>query len=190
MLLFLFLFLSSFQVGFLGLGGNAGAQALLEHEYITLHHWLTPAQLSDLMVFCRTLPGGTGLNASTMSASLAVATRFGFWGTVAASILSVGGLALPPMLWTAILDKAKEWNKHRKLIDCVMVVLRPLVPGLIAGAALLMMRQDIFFSYTMHPWHFCICIFLFLATLVGTIVYRFNGTFMVLLCGIAGWILL
>lgn len=190
MLLFLFLFLSSFQVSLLGLGGNAGAQVLIEHEYITLHHWLTPTQLSDLMVFCRTLPGGTGLNASAMNASLAVASRFGFWGTVAASIVSVGGLAVPSMLWTVILDKAKVWSKHQKLIDCVMVVLRPLIPGLIAGAALLMMRQDIFSSYSLHPWHFFISIFLFLSTLVGTSIYRFNGTFMVLLCGIAGWILL
>ena len=56
MMIFLILFLSFFQVSFLGIGGNASAQALIEHEVITLHHWFTPAQMADLMVFCRLLP--------------------------------------------------------------------------------------------------------------------------------------
>ena len=50
MMIFLILFLSFFQVSFLGIGGNASAQALIEHEVITLHHWFTPAQMADLMV--------------------------------------------------------------------------------------------------------------------------------------------
>ena len=73
MLAFLFLFLSFAQVGLLGLGGSAGSQALLEHELLTLHHWLSPEQLADLMVFCRTLPGGTGLNAAVLGGSAASA---------------------------------------------------------------------------------------------------------------------
>lgn len=80
MLLFLFLLLSFLQVGFLGIGGNASAQALLEHEVITLHHWLTPGQMADLMAFCRILPGGTGINTATLASTLAASSQFGFWG--------------------------------------------------------------------------------------------------------------
>ena len=105
MLPFLFLFLSFLQVGFLGLGSNAGAQALLEHELLTNHHWLTPEQLGDLMVFCRTLPGGTPLNAAVLSGSLATAGQVGFWGTVVASVLAVLGLVVPALTWTAIVTK-------------------------------------------------------------------------------------
>ena len=65
MLIYLFLFLSFTQMGLFGLGGSLGTQALLEHDLITLHKWLTPAQMADLMVFCRALPGGTGINAAT-----------------------------------------------------------------------------------------------------------------------------
>ena len=84
MMIFLILFLSFFQVSFLGIGGNASAQALIEHEVITLHHWFTPAQMADLMVFCRLLPGGTGLNTATLTATIATANKFGFFGTIAA----------------------------------------------------------------------------------------------------------
>lgn len=71
-----------------------------------------------------------------------------------------------------------------------MAVLRPLVPGLIAAAAILLMRQDIFSSFQQSPWDFCVSVFLFLATLIGVGLYRFNAAFMIILCGLAGCILL
>lgn len=190
MLIYLFLFLSFLQVGAFGLGGNAGAQALLEHEAITLHHWLSPAQMADLMVFCRTLPGGTGLNAATLSGSLAAAAKFGFWGCAAASAVSVAGLALPAVAWTAVARRFKDKLKGNGLFECALVLLRPLVPGLIAGAAILMMRAENFSTPGETPWDFGVSLFLFVSTLVGVGLYRFNAVFMILLCGVAGWILL
>ncbi len=190
MLIFLFLFLSYFQVGALGIGGNVGAQALLEHEAITLHHWLTPAQLSDLMAFCRTLPGGTGINAATLSGYLATAGKFGFWGCAGASVVAVAGLAIPSALWTELICRCRQSGPIVRLTDSVMPLLRPLIPGLVIGAALLMMRSETMGSMATTPWHFWISCLLCLATLVGTGIYRVNGTFMVVLCGIAGWLLL
>lgn len=76
MLIFILLFLSFFQIGFLGIGGYASTQALIEHEVITLHHWLTPAQMADLMTFCRALPGGTGLNSATLAGALTVSGQY------------------------------------------------------------------------------------------------------------------
>lgn len=102
-MLFLLLMFSFAQVGFLGIGSSVGSQAFLEHEVITLHRWLTPSQMADLMVFCRALPGGTGINTATLTGFLAASARFGFWGSVVASVLSVVSLALPSALWTAFI---------------------------------------------------------------------------------------
>ncbi len=190
MLPFLFLFLSFLQVGFLGLGSNAGAQALLEHELLTNHHWLTPEQLGDLMVFCRTLPGGTPLNAAVLSGSLGTAGQVGFWGTVVASVLAVLGLVVPALTWTAIVTKLEGKQTYQKLADCVLTLLRPLVPGLIAAAAILMVKPEIFSTPGLNAWDFGVSVFLFAATLLGVSVFRFHAAFMVLLCGIAGWVLL
>lgn len=190
MMVFLILLLSFFQVSFLGIGGNAGAQALIEHEVITLHHWFTPAQMADLMVFCRLLPGGTGLNTATLTATIATANKYGFLGTIFASICAALGLVIPSTFWTAFYTKVQEKRKYQNFYECAMVVLRPLVPGLIGAAAIIMMRADIFGSFTTSPWHFWISIFLFLSTLIGVGIYRFNALFMVILCGIAGCILL
>ena len=189
MLIYLFLFLSFTQMGLFGLGGSLGTQALLEHDLITLHKWLTPAQMADLMVFCRALPGGTGINAATLTGYLAAASRMGFWGCTFASLISLVSLALPSALWTYLFSLWQKNQSYKHLLDCALVLLRPLVPGLIAAAAILLMRPDTMGSPALNPWQFGVSIFLFVATLIGTLLYRFNGGFMIILAGIAGWIL-
>lgn len=189
MLIYLFLFLSFTQMGLFGLGGSLGTQALLEHDLITLHKWLTPSQMADLMVFCRALPGGTGINAATLTGYLATASRMGFWGCTLASLISLVSLALPSALWTYLFSLWQKNQSYKHLLDCALVLLRPLVPGLIAAAAILLMRPDTMGSPALNPWQFGVSIFLFVATLIGTLLYRFNGGFMIILAGIAGWIL-
>lgn len=189
MLLFLFLLLSFLQVGFLGIGGNASAQALLEHEVITLHHWLTPGQMADLMAFCRILPGGTGINTAILASTLAASSQFGFLGTLSASIVSLVGLAVPSTIWTAFYTTLQEKEQYKRFFDCAMVVLRPLVPGLIAAAAIMLIRTDTFGSPSTDMWEVGISAFLFIATLIGVGYYRINALFMIVLCGLAGCLL-
>ena len=52
-----------------------------------------------------------------------------------------------------------------------------------------MMRGDNFGSPTQSPWDFWVSLFLFVCTLLGVAVFRFHAAFMVLLCGLAGWVL-
>jgi len=190
MLLFLFLFLSFFQVGLFSLGSDAGAQALLEHEVITFHHWLTPGQMADFMAFCHILPGGPAVNASTLCGCLSAASRFGFWSGVGGGLLALTGLCVPSFIWTSLVSRFHKSQTCKDLMGCALVLLRPLVPGLIVGAALIMCRADIFGSLTTTPWELGVSVFLFLSTLVGVGIFRFNGGFMIFLCGLAGWFLL
>lgn len=190
MFIYLFLFLSFIQIGLLGIGGHPSTLSLLEHEAITLHKWVSPEQLTNLMVFCRTLPGGTGLNAATLVSSLSTMSRFGFWGAFTASSISVIGLALPAALWSWLIILFKKSGKKSILFDSLISLLRPLVPGLIAAAAILLMNRDNFGSPIDDPWYFGVSIFLFLSTLIGTLYFRFNAFFMIFICGISGWILL
>lgn len=190
MLLFLFLFLSFLQVGFFSLGSDAGAQALLEHEAITLHHWFSTAQMADLMTLCRVLPGGTAVNAATLCGSLSAMPRFGFWGGAGGSALALAALALPSFAWVWLFGRFQKSQSHKQLFDCVLTLLRPLIPGLIVGAALIMCRADIFGSASTTPWELGVSVFLFLATLIGVGLCRFNAGFMIVLCGLAGWLLL
>lgn len=190
MLLFLFLLLSFFQVGFFSLGADAGAQALLEHEIITSHHWMTPGQMADFMAFCHFLPGGTAVNAATLCGPLSAASHYDFWSGVGGSLLALAGLCVPSFIWTSLFSRLHRSRPFSDLAECALVLLRPLVPGLIVGAALIMCRSDIFGSFETSPWELGVSLFLFLSTLAGVGFFRFNGGFMILLCGLAGWLLL
>lgn len=190
MLPFLILFLCFLQVSFFGIGGDAAAQCLLEYETLTVRHWLQPEQLADLMTMCRTLPGGVALNSATLTGALATAGRYGFWGSVGGSTLCVAALCIPSVVWTYLLERITKSTKGKSITDCVLILLRPLVPGLILAAAMLMMDSSNFGSLLVSPWQFWISCLLFTATLVGNLIYRINATILVVLCGIAGMILL
>ena len=189
MIIYFYLFLSFFQVSMLGIGGSAGAQALLEHEVITLHHWFTPEQMADFMFVCRLFPGSTGFNTAVTTSAIA-ASPYGVWGCILAALTSTAGLVVPSCIWTTLYTKLQSQRQYKSFYECIMVVLRPLIPGLIAAAAILMMRADNFGSPSTTPWDFFVSLFLFLSTLIGIMCYRFNALFMIVLCGIAGWILL
>lgn len=188
MLLTLFLFLCFFQAGLLGFGGDSAVLAFVEHSAIVQHGWLAPAQLADLMTFGRLLPGGPALNAAVYTASAQSAP--GLWVTLLTALVAVAGLSIPSLLWTWLTHRYANHRQVRDLLTSVLVLLRPLVPGLIIGAALIMARADIFGSSDVSPWQLGVSLFLFLSTLVGTAVCRFNAGFMVVLCGLAGWLLL
>ena len=189
MLPFLFLFLSFAQLGLFGIGGDAAAQAVLEHEVLTLHHWLTPEQMADLMTFCHALPGGTALNAAVLCGQLN-AGNGGPWRALGLNAVAVLPLCLTACFWTWLISRFMHHAPSRTVVQCVLVLLRPLVPGLIAAAALLLLTEENFGSPFSSPWHFWVSTFLCIATLVGITVYRFKPAFMVVLCGVAGMLLL
>lgn len=190
MISILFLYLSFLQLGLFGIGGDASAQAILEHEAITLHHWLSPEQMTDLMVLCQIVPGGMGLNTATISGQMAALNRVGFWGSVGFSAIGVLALSSGSVFWTWLICRFNRHAPSKTIVDCVLTLLRPLVPGLIAAAAILLINDTTFGSLSSSPWHFWISIFLLISTLIGIAVYRFNATFMIVLCGVAGMILL
>lgn len=190
MLTFLFLFLSFGQLGLFGIGGPAAAQVVIEHETITLHHWFTPEQMADVLTLCRALPGGSGLNAATICGQAAAPEAASWSLSAMLSLVAVSALCLSAVFWTWLINRLMQHAPSQTVVHCVLTLLRPLIPGLIAAAALLMLTSENFGSIQTSPWHFWISVFLAASTALGICVYKFNATFMVVLCGLAGMILL
>lgn len=189
-MIFLSLFLSFFLVGLVGFGGDYSLLAFLQHILVTHTGWLTPSEFTDLMGMCRIVPGSICLNSAAWGGYAAVSGRLGFWPALGGSAVAAVSLALPAFLWTAIVNKLRGNAWAGSVLESVMSLLRPLVPGIVAAAALMLMNKENFGSPALSPWQFGISIFLFFSTVVGICFYRFNALFMVLLCGVAGWLLL
>ncbi len=189
MLPILLLFLTALQTGVLGVGGGTAPLAFIEHEAVTLHHWLTPAQFADIVVCCRVLPGGT-LTGSGVMAACAATRGAGACATLAACAAVLAGFALPAAGWTALAAHAKRTRTGAEILRCVAALLRPLAPGLCAAAAMLLMTADNFGSPVASPWQWGVSVGLFFVTLAGTAVFHINAFTMITLCGLAGCLLL
>lgn len=190
MLVELLLLLSFFQIGLLGVGGDEASLAFLEYEVIERWGLLSPSQLADLMVVSKMAPGGIFLHTATLSGYMASAPKAGFWGIIGTSFLCVAALSLPAFIWANVVDFFSKRRPTARILSCMLALLRPLLPGLIASAAILLMTSDNFGSPSQEPWRFGVSIFLFLSTLVGVGIYRIHPLFMVILCGLSGLLLL
>ena len=81
-----------------------------------------------------------------------------------------------------------KYQKH-PVVEAVFKGLRPAVVGLLAAAALVLMNAENFGSYQIDLYQFIISIIIFLVTFIGTRKYKINPILMIILCGVAGFLL-
>lgn len=187
-MIYLSLFLSFFKAGLLGFGGPFGLLAFLGHEAIA-SGWISSGEFADIMTLSYAGPVPAGQGTAMISGAAAAGTG-SFWARIGAGGIATAGLAIPSLMWTFLIGKYLKSQRHNDIVESVMALLRPLTPGLIAATLWMLASEENFGRLTDSPWQFGVSIFLFAATLVGTTVYRFNALFMIVLCGIAGCILL
>lgn len=185
---YLYLLLSFLQIAVFGYGGADALLAYAEHEIVVRHEWLTAAQLADVIALSRIAPGADVMNIATLTGYAILVKEFGVGAAIGGSALSTLACALPSIGFATLSERLQQ-GKWKDTIDSILVVLRPIVPGLIAAAAVLLVNADSFGSPATHPWQFGVSLFLAFATLTGTMLYRFHPLFMLLLCGIAGCLL-
>jgi chromate transporter len=87
---------------------------------------------------------------------------------------------------------AKMFIKYMNtpVVQSVFSGLRPAVVGLLAAATLLLCNKENFSTPSTDAWQFSISVLLFVATFVGTKVYKVNPIHMILMTGFAGLLLL
>jgi chromate transporter len=79
---------------------------------------------------------------------------------------------------------------HTNTVQSIFSGLRPAVVGLLAAATLLLCTKENFSSPSENPWQFWISVFLFVATFIGTKLFKINPIKMIGFAGLAGLILL
>lgn len=184
----LYLLLSFLQIAVFGYGGADALLAYAEHEIVVQHEWLTATQMADVIALSRFAPGADVMNIATLTGYAILVKEFGVGAAIGGSALSTLACALPSIGFAELSQRLQQ-GKWQDTIDCLLTVLRPIVPGQIAAAAVLLVNTDSFGSPTTQPWQFGVSLFLALMTIVGTTLYRFHPLFMLLLCGVAGCLL-
>ncbi len=163
------------KIGLFGFGGGYAMLALIEREVVA-PGWITKQMFTDIVAISQMTPGPIGINSATYIGYVVT-------GSVLGSIITTLTVTLPSFL--LVLYASHYIRRHREstVIKGIFAGLRPVVIGLIASAALLLMNNQNFPDYTISiaicAASFCLVYFtkihpifiICLAGLVGLIVY-------------------
>ena len=61
-MIFLQLFLTFFQIGLFGFGGGYAMISLIQGQVVSLHHWMTMGEFTDVVAISQMTPGPVGIN--------------------------------------------------------------------------------------------------------------------------------
>ena len=184
------LFLTFFQIGLFGFGGGYAMLSMIQGEVVSNHHWISSSEFTDIVAISQMTPGPIGINSATYVGYTA-AINAGYspvWG-VLGSMTATFAVVLPSfILMIAISRFFLKYQKH-PMVEAVFRGLRPAVVGLLAAAALLLMTAENFGNFQTDTYQFIVSICIFLVAFIGTRKYKVSPILMIVLCGIAGWVL-
>lgn len=190
-MIYLYLFLTFFEIGLFGFGGGYGMLSLIQTEVVVNHHWLTSAEFTNIVAISQMTPGPVGINSATYCGYTAVSNA-GYNGIMAVlgSLTATFALMLPSLVLMILISKMFMKYMNHPVVENALIGLRPAVVGLLAAATLLLMNKENFSMPSENAWQFYISCFLFIATFVGTKWVKVNPIQMIGLSAFAGLMLL
>lgn len=181
-MIWLQLFYSFFKIGLFGFGGGYAMLSMIQGEVVTRHEWLTPQEFTDIIAISQMTPGPIGINSATYIGYTATDS---VWGSVLATL----ALVLPSFIIMLILYRFfMRYHNNRHVTD-TFAGLRPAVIGLIASAALVLMNSENFGSPTGDTRQFVASLLIFGAVLVANFFFRVNAILLIVLAGVAGFLI-
>ena len=189
-MIFLYLFITFFEIGLFGFGGGYGMLSLIQHETVEHWHWLSSSEFTDIVAVSQMTPGPIGINSATYCGYTAVSNA-GYSSSMAVfgSAVATLALVLPSLILMILISRMFMRYMNTHTVQSVFNGLRPAVVGLLGAATLLLMTPENFSTPSENAWQFYISIALFLATFFGTKVVKINPIKMIGCCAIAGIIL-
>ncbi len=190
-MIYLYLFITFFEIGIFGFGGGYGMLSLIQTETVVHHHWLSSAEFTNIVAISQMTPGPIGINSATYCGYTAVHNA-GYNDLMAmlGSATATFALVLPSLILMILISKMFLKYMNTSAVQSVFMALRPTVVGLLAAATLLLMNAENFSTPTTDMWQFCISIFLFAATFIGTKFMKINPIKMIAYAAFAGLMLL
>lgn len=178
MWLYFQLFYTFFKIGLFGFGGGAAMLSLIQFELVEHHAWITSTEFTNMVAVSQVTPGPIGINCATYAGYLAA-------GNVLGAVVATGALVLPSFIIMMILAKMMVKFHDNVWVVSIMSVLRPVVVGLIAAAALLLINEESF-GVDYSDWTAWI---IFVAAFVATKWLKVGAIQMILAAAIVGLVI-
>lgn len=188
-MIYLQLIWSYFKIGLFGFGGGYAMLSLIEKEIVS-RGWISEQMFTDIVAISQMTPGPIGINSATYIGYVApgesdptLATPL--WG-ILGSIVCTLVVVLPSFILVAKTSHFITKHHDSAIVKGVFSGLRPVVVGLIASAALLLMNgdnfghetADVLISITICLISFCVVFFT-----------KIHPIKVIIAAGLAGWII-
>jgi Chromate transport protein ChrA len=170
-MIYLQLFYTFFVIGLFTFGGGYAMLSLIQNEVVVNHNWITAQQFTDIVAISQMTPGPIGINSATYIGYTVSGNIFG-------SIIATLAVSLPSFIIVLIICKLYAKFKESNIFNSLLKTLRPVVIGMIAAAAGILITKDNFIDYT--SW------ILFAAAFIASWWLKMNPILTIILGGIIG----
>lgn len=187
------------KIGIFGFGGGYAMLSLVEKSVVD-PGWISETMFTDIVAISQMTPGPIGINSATYIGYVAPhsvdpALQGVGWG-IAGSILATLAVTVPSFI--LVLTSSRFIRKHQEsgAIKAVFNGLRPVIVGLIASAAILLMNASNF-NPNGISWQlvtniiicaaaFCL---VFFPIKLGKKKFKFHPILVIILAGLAGFLI-
>lgn len=189
MIIYLKLIWSYLKIGLFGFGGGYAMLSLIEREIVG-HGWISEQMFTDIVAISQMTPGPIGINSATYIGYVAPAENdpslaSPLWG-ILGSLICTLVVVLPSFILVAKTSHFITKHHESGIIKAIFSGLRPVVVGLIASAALMLMNADNFGSTSPQVITSVIICAVSFAIVFFT---KIHPILVICLSGLAGWII-
>ncbi len=172
-MIYLQLLYSYLKIGFFGFGGGYAMLSLIQNEVVVRNGWLTNAEFADIVAISQITPGPIAVNSATY---VGYAVTGSVWGAVLATV----AVCLPALTVMIVITRFYMKLRHNCYVVGALRGMQPMVIGMIAAAALLLVTPATFIDW--KSWA------IFGAALIVSLL-KVNPILLIIASGIAGFLI-
>ncbi len=132
------LFVSYLKIGFFGFGGGYAMLSLIQNEVVVQHQWMTNAEFADIVAVSQITPGPIAINSATYVGYTVGVQSGSVWDGILGAVIATFAVCLPALTIMLLITRYFLRLKNNPLIEGAMRGMRPVVIGMIAAAALML----------------------------------------------------
>ena len=112
--------------------------SLIQNEVVVQHQWMTGSEFADIVAISQITPGPIAINSATYVGYTVGLQAGGVGYGILGSLIATFAVCLPALTLMLLITRYFLRLRHNPLIEGAMRGMRPVVIGMIAAAALLL----------------------------------------------------
>lgn len=132
------LFVSYLKIGFFGFGGGYAMLSLIQNEVVVQHAWMTGSEFADIVAVSQITPGPIAINSATYVGYTVGVQSGGVIFGILGSLIATFAVCMPAMTIMLLIARFFLRLHNNLLVEGAMCGMRPVVIGMIAAAALML----------------------------------------------------